>query len=503
MSFTQKLSQAISILLAANLIRSFLGLATQMLIAAKFGATTGVDAYLVALTIPAFVSDFMFGGVIFFVLIPILTELLTIEDKRQAWNLVSSLIGISVISLAVVTFFYFVFSPGLIKLLAPGFPISTAQLSTKLSRITSPLVIILSLVIISNAVLNAHRRFVTPAIASFVFPLGVITVILLLSKQIGIYSLAFGAIAGGGLQLFIQWIAIRKIKTGNIFYFNANHPALKKVIRLALPVLAVNILFQINYVFIRIFASTLTEGSIAALNFARYPINLVVDFIGATIGTVAFPVMAQQKVDRDWINLKETFFASLRIIIFIGIPLSAALMILARPIIELLFARGEFGPQAVGMTADALFYYSWGLLGFCANVILIRAFYSLQDMVTPLKIGLIGIIINIILGLILKDILGVGGLALAFSIYGTVICLLLAGSLAKKMGIKEKRPIFITFAKTAVASSIMVIILCIIRLPVLITILIGAAVFLVAALILRMDELDMVKRAVLREKVIR
>ena len=486
------------ILIVAGVARTILGIISQMLIAAKFGASAPVDAYLIGITIPNLFGDFLIGAVILYAFIPVFIEYKTTQGEEEAWKIAGTFVMIAITALLLLTIIYCLAAPFLISLLAPGFSEGTGRLAVILARVMSPTLVFFGLAIVFTSVLHSYQHFTTPAFSHLAFVLAIIVSILLLWRRLGIYSLALGALVGAFLQSLCQLLALARIKVKHSFGLFLRHPGVIKVGKLIVPVLATAFVYQVSSIVIRLLASTLAEGSIAALNFANQIIRFPQTIVGASIGIAIFPTLSQQAAKGDFAHLRETFSRGMRMIFFIIIPMAVGLVVLRTPIVQLLFERGLFGKEATQLTAGALFYFSLGLFALSANLVVTRTFYSLQDMITPLKVGTIGVAINILLSLVLIRYLALSGLALAFSIYTIVVFIFLLFGLQQKLKGIDGAHILGTFLKAAIASVAMGFVIWPIHQAVGIwgAIFIGAAVFFLVATILKMGELEELMRGI-------
>lgn len=492
----QRISQAVVILTIAGILRIAVALVAQAVIAAKFGTSVSVDAYLISLTIPNILGDYFIGGIILLAFIPVFIEYKKKEGEVGAWQITNTLINGGAAILFLGTVFYCLFAPFLIHILAPGFSEETKHLAIGLMRFTSPLLFFFGLVVIFGGILQSYKHFITPSLAPLAFNLFIIVGAFLFSIRLGIYGLALGAILGGFSYLIIQVSTLigGKRKFYN-FRFFWNHPGVRKVCELALPIFGVSLTYNLINVLIRFFASTLGEGSIASLNYAYQIVKFPIAIIAASVGIAIYPAFSQEAAKGDLKELIKIFSLSVRFILFITIPITVGLVLLRVPLVKLLFERGLFGKEATLLTAEALFYYSFGLFAMAGNIIVIRIFYSLQDMVTPLKVGVSGLIVNIFLSLILIKYLNLGGLVLAFSAYSIFIFILLLIFLKKKFSDINEKSIFITCLKTVSASSIMgfgIYFICK-YVNFWLAVIAGPAIFLLVSITLRIKELEEIK----------
>jgi putative peptidoglycan lipid II flippase len=252
----------------------------------------------------------------------------------------------------------------------------------------------------------------------------------------GITGLALGILVGGVLQLLIQ-IPVLYQKGFRLKLFQRfKHPAAKTIGLLMVPRLFSSAIYQLNNFVDSIFGSLATivgEGGVAALYFAYRLILFPIGIFSNALSQAILPTFSTQAVKNEYEQLKHTLSFGLRSIFFVMLPASVGFMVLATPIIQVLFEHGKFDFYSTQMTSDALFFYSIGLFAYGSTKILQSCFFALKDTVTPTKVSFLALIINIILNSILMFPLKLGGLALATSISGIIAFSILFLLLRKKI----------------------------------------------------------------------
>jgi len=451
----QRMGQAALLIVAGTVLSRIFGFIRETAIAYQFGATAQTDAYLVASVIPTALSGLVAGAVAV-AFIPVFTEYRLKAGEGEAWTIANAVINLTALFLAAGTALYLLAAPFLVPLLGPGLASQTKVLAVHLSRLLAPSIILIGLVGLTTAVLNAYRHFTYPAFAGLLYNCGMIGGALLLGSFMGISGLVVGAVAGAAAHLFALSVPL----AGKKNYYRPtleglSHSGVKKVGLLVLPFIVGSAAAQLNLLVDRILASGLVGGSISALNFAVRVMQLPLGIFAGAAATAAYPFLAEQAAVENANDLRRTFSEGLRMLWFIVFPLSVGLMVLGQPIIRLLFERGAFDAMATKMTAVALLYYSLGIFAHAANVLLVRVYFALQDTATPIKLGLLAVGVNIVLNLILVRYLAHGGLALASSIAATVNCLLLAYYLRRRLGHLDGRRILRSAPKFAGASLVM------------------------------------------------
>lgn len=453
-SGSHSLTLAALIVFFATLLSRLLGFVREMVIAHYFGASAQTDAFLIAFIVPGIVANLVSLAVVS-ALIPVFTEYYIKHGEAEAWKMTSTIINLLFFLLILGTFFTALAAPFIVSFLGPGLSEATRELAESLIRFMSPAVLFMGLGGLTTALLNAYKNFFPPAFAGLFLNIGIITFPVLFAKSYGALSLALGVVVGSFLQLLGQIPSLAKKFSYYKLSIDLKHSGVRQFFLLMLPFFVGTALWQINLVVDRVLASSLEEGSIAALNFGARVMDLPIGLFGISLVTALYPTLSQQVVEERLDQLRRTLSEALRILWFLLIPSSIGLIVLSEPIMRLLFERGAFDARATHMTSIALTYYSIGIFAHGANFILTRVFFSMKDFNTPVKLGAISVAINIILNLILIRYLAHGGLALATSIAAIVNFLLLTYALRKKLGSIDESRILQSGIKILFASLIM------------------------------------------------
>ena len=485
-----KITRSVAGVSASTLASRILGYLRDMLIANFFGAGFVADAFFVAYRIPNLLRQLLGEGALSASFIPVFTEYLTTKPKEEAQRLVRISGLLLLILLSILTILGIIFSPIIVRLIAPGFIRNPEKLSLTitLTRILFPFMIAIGLAALSLGILNSLHRFIIPALAPCLLSISEIFFILFICPLMErpIIGLALGVAAGGFAQFFFQLPSIVKegfvipagksysnphlkpisyakylLKNCNVLWkrwtSTLNHPGVKKIGLLMLPATLGLSVTQVNTFVDTICASVLREGSVTALYYANRIMQLPLALFGTAIATVALPMMSRSVAATNMQELKDTLSLALRMILFTIVPASLGLIILGKPIISLLFERGRFTSQATQSTNWALLFYSTGIVAYAGVKVVASAFYSMQDTRTPVRIASIAMVANIVLNLILMRILDVGGLALATAIASFMNLLILLFYLRKRIGRLGGKRVLLSLAKILLASSAMAI----------------------------------------------
>lgn len=421
-------------LMVTTLVARLLGYVRDMVIYSWFGQTYITDAYNAAFSVPDFIYMLLVGGALSSALIPVLSQYLARGDEDEAWKVASLVLNWTVLFLVVLIILGMINTRALITLLVPKLPQETIDLATSLTRVMLVQTFFMGLSGISMGVLNARKHFTLPALGGIMYNLGIILVGVFLARQWGIMAFSVGVVVGSVLNFAVQIPALARAKTRYYPILNPNHPGLKQIFILMVPVVIGLSVTQINLFVNQNLASGLPEGSISALRLAQRIMQLPIGIFGISVAMAVFPTMTEQVAKNHITEFKRLFSLGLRAVFVITIPAALGLMALREPIIALLFQQGQFDAGDTLATSQALFYYCIGLFAYSALQLVNRIFYSLKDTITPVLTGLAAITLNIALSILWVQPLGHEGLALAYSIAGIFNLLLLIALIRRRLG---------------------------------------------------------------------
>lgn len=437
-----------------SIFSKIFGFIREVAIAAFFGASYFVDAYLVASMIPKLLFGII-SEAITTTIIPLIIEYKIKLGQKSVAELINSITTIMVLVSVLIILIAEFFAHYLVNFIAPGFDKEALEITIKMTRAMLPIIIFLGLSGLAAGMLQSQKRFLFPSFVGIPSNISIILFLFILAKSWGIMALAVGTVAG----IFAQWLFlsydIRKLEFRFKPQINLKHPGLKKMGLLILPVIIGKGAADINLLVDRMLASSLVEGSIAALNFSTRIYLLLDTILAISLAKAMFPEFSELVVVNDMKGYVNSLKRSLIGLLMIILPFSVGLIILREPVIRLVYERGAFGVTATTLTAFALLFYTLGLPALSLRQVVLRAYYALQDTKTPMIIGVLTVVLNIILNLILIRYLAHGGLALATSIATTTSFLLLIWLLRKKIGNIGGKLMIISGTKMLVASLFM------------------------------------------------
>lgn len=441
MSDHKKLFKSAGVVGFFTLLSRILGFIRDIIIANLFGTNMAAQAFVIAFRIPNMLRDFVGEGATNAAIIPVLSESLSKNDKKEFWHVNNILLNFFILILLAITIIGVVFAPFIVKIIAFGFIDNPAklELTIKLTRIMFSFIIFIGLAAYAMGILNTLKHFAMPALGPCLLNLVMIIFGLWVCPRLKepILGMAFAVLIGGLFQLIIQIPAMRKYGFNFKFSWQLRHDSTKRIGVLLVPRMIGSSIYQLNIFVDTIFASLgriVGDGAVAALYYANRIVQFPTAIFGIALATACLPTMSQHAVENNIEKLKETLVISLRSLLVLLIPSSVGLFVLSVPIIKVLFQRGEFNTVSTQMTALALMFYSIGIFAYSGARVTTSCFYSLKDTITPVRITFFCLVLNIILNIALMHPLKVGGLALSTSISSTVNLFVLLFLLRKKIG---------------------------------------------------------------------
>ena len=428
-----------------------LGLVRDQVFAIFFGAGFQYDAFLTAFRIPNLLRDLFAEGALSSAFVATFTQVLEKKGEKEARllsNRVATLIIIVIALISVVGWFR---APAIVAALAPGFfelP-GKAELAVELTRIMIPFLLFIALAAQSMGVLNAHRRFAIPALASAFFNLGSIIGGLLLGFVLGSYiglspiaGMAYGTLIGGFLQFAVQWPSLRAVGFSYRPMLSLTDPGVRQIVGMMGPAVIGTAAVQINVFINTNFASSIVDpatgvvinGPVSWLNYAFRFMQFPIGVFGVAIATAALPQLSRESARADYDHFRRTMVHALTLVFVLCIPSAVGLAVLARPIIALIFEHGRFTSFDTMQTGNALAAYAIGLSGYAAVKVLSPAFYAFGDARTPMLISLGSIAVNYVMNSLLVVPFGHVGLAVSTSSVALVNFLLLGFFMRRKLG---------------------------------------------------------------------
>lgn len=458
MNNQEKVTKAAAIVGSTTLISRIFGFVRDMIVARVFGAGMVADAFFVAYRVPGLLRELFAEGSMSAAFIPVFSSYLHEEGKEEALKVAKSTFTILIVALLIITVIGIAAAPWVVALIAPGFHATGDKfdLTVRLTQIMFPYLLFVSVAALFMGILNTLGSFVIPGLSSVTLSILMISGVYIFAPFFStpIYGLAIGVFLGGICQFAIQIPSLwkRDMKMG--WYFKPSHPGVIQIGKLMIPMILGLSVTQVNIFVNTILSSYLDEGSVAYLYYGIRLIHFPLGIFGVAMASAILPTLSASAVKKDYAEVRNTYSFAARLLLFITLPAMVGLIVLRIPIISVLFQSRAFDYTATLGTADALLFYSVGLWAFAGTRITAQVFYSLKDTKTPVKAGVIAVIVNIVLSIVLMKPLKHGGLALATSVAAMVNLSFLIYALRQKLGRINMREI-IGSLKTVVPANIL------------------------------------------------
>jgi putative peptidoglycan lipid II flippase len=482
-------TRAAGIVGLAVLCSRVLGLARDTIFYALFGGLALMDAFTTAFRIPNLLRDLFAEGALSTAFVTTFSRTATVQGDAAAWKLANKVATLALLVLGVLTVLGIVFAPWIVWALAPGFLKNPDKfaLTITLTQVMYPFILLVSLAALVMGMLNAKNVFGMPAMASSFFNLGSIVsgvvIAWLLEPHLAqvhlalgsfldlgqvwlpsfhfggraLVGMAVGTVLGGALQLFVQLPSLSRLGYRFRPDFAWNDPGVRAVLRLMGPAVVATSTTQINVMVNQIFASELGDGRIAWLQAAFRLMQMPLGLFGVALGTVSLPLLARLAAAGNRDGFRSELSRSMRLAFLMTLPSTVGLIMLAEPIMSVIYQHGRTdAAQTAGMAA-ALQFYALGLSGYAALKILVNAFYALDHRRTPMVVSFIAVGLNLLLNWVFTVHLQWGHRGLAFSTacIASSNFLILYALMHRYLGSLESRAMAALLGKTAVATAVL------------------------------------------------
>lgn len=430
-----------AVLLGATALASrVLGLIRDRLLAGTFGAGAELDIYYAAFRIPDLIFTFLVLGALSAGFIPFFTKHY-LKKKAEAWQFTNNVLHIMGVCLIVLSILGAIFTPWIIRFVAPGFEGETLQRAIEISRIMYISTVLLGISSVFGGVLQGLKRFTLYAIAPLLYNIGIIVgVLVALFTERGIEVVAWGVVLGAALHLLIQLIGSASSGWRYKFVWNAKDKDVRELLVLMGPRVIGLAVSQVNLIVMTAIASLLAAGSIAIFNFANNIQYVPIGIVGISFAIAAFPTLSEQANKESIDKMRVTISATTRNILFLIIPLSVVFLLLRSQIVRVVLGAGEFGWNETIITAHVLAFFVLSLFAQALIPLLVRVFFAFKNTLTPAVIALGTALINIVLAWIWSQTFGVVGIAMAFSLASILQVILLWFFASRKLkGLDESR----------------------------------------------------------------
>jgi putative peptidoglycan lipid II flippase len=458
-----RLARSAGVFGLATITSRILGLVREQVMAYYFGAGDAADAFRVASRLPNLVRDLFAEGAMSAAFVPTFTRQLTLKGREKSWLLANSVINALLIATGAIVLLGIVFADPLVRLYAPDFSEvpGKIELTIYLARIVFPFLTMVAVAAVLMGMLNSLGHFFVPALSPAMFNVAGILMALTFipfAPAIGVQPItivAVGTLVGGLGQLAIQWPPLRKEGFRYQPVLDVKDEGLRRALLLMGPGTLGMAATQINVFVNTQLATGQGTGAVSWLDYSFRLMYLPIGLFGVSIATAATPAISRMVAEQDFPRIRSTLANALGLMFFLNLPATIGLMILARPIVSVIFEHGEFTASDTLATAAALQLYAIGLLGYSIVRIISPTFYALGRSRVPVIVSALSVIVNVALNVTLVRFYSYKGLALGTSITAIVNASIQLFLLRRELhGIDGSR-IAASFLKVMVASAVM------------------------------------------------
>ena len=449
----------------ATMTSRLLGVIREQVLASIFGAGDAMDAYNVAFRIPNLLRDLFAEGAMSAAFVPTFTHQLTTTGKDAAWQLGRNVLTSLLLVTGLLALAGIVFAHPIVQALASDYASvpGKLQLTALLARIMLPTIVFIALAAAAMGMLNALHHFFIPAFAPATFNIATIVcavVLVPLAPRLGlppIAAIAIGTSLGAAAQFLIQWPVLHREGFRYRPLVNARDPALIRVLVLMGPGTVGLAATQANVFINTILATSQGTGAVSWLNYAFRLMYLPIGLFGVSIATAVLPAVSRRTAQRDDDGVRRTVREGMSLMMVLNIPATVGLVVLASPIIRLIFERRAFTATDTAATAAALQYYAIGLIGYSITRIVSPVFYALGQNRTPVIVSVAAVAVNIVASLTLVRVIGYQGLAFATSIAALFNASALLVLLHRRLGGLDETRMLASLGRILLASAVMAI----------------------------------------------
>jgi putative peptidoglycan lipid II flippase len=458
-----RLARSAGIIGLATMTSRVLGLVREQVLAYYFGAGNAMDAYVIAFRIPNLLRDLFAEGAMSAAFVPTFTRQLTLSGKPRAWQLGNNVMTAIIAITIPLVILGIVFAEPLVRLYAEDFgrvP-GKLELTVQLTRIMLPFLTLVALAAAMMGMLNSLHRFFVPALSPAMFNVGTIACAVALvgvMPRLGldpVVAIAIGTIVGGLGQILLQWPALSHEGFRYRPSFDWSDPELRRVAVLMGPSIIGLAAVQVNLFVNSILATSEGTGAVSWLSYAFRLMYLPIGLFGVSIATAAIPGISTHAAREEMSAMRGAISRGLRMMLMLNVPATLGLVALARPVVGLIFERGEFSTADTNATATALMFYAPGLIGYSFVKLASPAFYALHDSRTPVVVSILTMVLNILLNITLVKLMGYPGLALGTALAALFNASVLLWRLRGRLDGLEGTRLSISLGKIMVASTVM------------------------------------------------
>lgn len=447
------LGRSAGILGLGNTASRLIGLAREAVISGYFGSSGELSAFNLAARVPAMIYDLLVGGMLSAALVPVFTDYTRPDRRDELARVASAVLSLIAIAMGAIVVLIEIFAGPLAHLLGDFDDPALQLVLTRSLRVIAPAVLLFGLSGGITGLLYALQRFSYAALGAAVFNLGIVIAAPIFASRIGVYALAVGVVGGSLLQLLVAIPGLRDMAVH--FLVTVRHPAVRRIMRLYLPIALGLVVAQVQIAVDGRWASATGPQSVSWMRYATTLIQLPLGLVPVAVSLAALPGLSRRAAEQDWDGFRRIFGRGLRLVLVLLIPASVGLWVLAGPAIQLLFEHGSFQPVDTTMTTRALRLYLIGLPFAGVDFLFNYTFYARRNTHLPALVGVISVGFYFIVAAALRSPLGYLGLVLADSVKQAAHAGIMAVLMLHSRGRLQRERILSTLARATGAAAAM------------------------------------------------
>jgi putative peptidoglycan lipid II flippase len=452
--------RAMAIIAVFTVLAKISGMARDAFFSNKFGTNELVngaalmDAYVAAFRLPDFIFNLLILGTFSVAFIPVFSDYL-VKDRKRAYELASSILNFTIIMILVVTLIGYLLVEPLVSLIAPGLEGATRELTTTFTKIFLLSPIFLTISSIVSSILNAEKKFALVSAAPLFYNLSIMFGTIVFYPKMGPAGVAWGVVLGAVLHLLVQLPGLRRVGFTYSLALAYRDPSFGKFWKLYWPRIFSMGTNQVTLLIATFFGSYLGAGALSAFYYANNLQSVFLSIFAVSFATAVFPLLSDLYNKQDEPGFKDVIAKTTNQILFFMIPLSALMIVLRAQIVRLIYGIGagtSFDFEKTRLVSLSLGLFAVSLFAQALIPLYSRAFYSRHNTVTPMTIGFIVIVVNVISTYFAVDHFGMPGMVLAFSFSSVLHLILLLMELHHKMGDLQDEYLVLNSLKIVISS---------------------------------------------------
>lgn len=451
-----RLKQSSVILILVIIFSKVIGMARDVVLAKYYGTTNISDAYLVAMSVPTLLFYFI-GHALSTAFLPMYSKIRATQGESAGITYANNLIYCAVAFCSIILGVLLVFPQYVIRVFAAGFDTDTLELTTRLIRISSSSIYIMTLIYVWSGFLQANNNFIVPAAISLPRNIIIMLSIIMASLTDNVIMLGLGILFAYVAELVFLLPFVFKCGYYIRPFTKADNSNLRETLNLVFPIVIGVGVSQVNKIVDKSIASTIVVGGISALSYAAVLNNAIQEILVTGIITILFAKCAAWVAEGRDDLVSEKLQDTIQIELFLLIPASTGIITLAEEIVACILSRGQFNAISLNLTTLCLQGYTIGLVFLAIRDTQIKILYAYKDTKLATTSSIAAIVVNIVMDIVLSKLWGIMGLAVATSVAAIFQCAILWHPLKNKVGKLELRKLILTVSKSLIASFSMVL----------------------------------------------